>query len=73
MSWPELDARIAMLEREVEADEDALKWMISQPSAEGGDDPLIRSPELRAIANRLPVLHNELDELRRWRDEPDTR
>jgi uncharacterized coiled-coil protein SlyX len=73
LSWPELDARIAALEKEVSADEEIIKEMISVPSGEGGEGVLSYSPELRDIAERLPALQNELIDLRRWRDEPDAR
>jgi len=71
-SWPELDARIAELELLVAKDEEAIKVMISIPQA-GDYDELIDSEELREIGARLPVLQGELAELKRWRDDPDTR
>ncbi len=71
-SWPELDARIAELEVLVARDEEAIKQMISTP-ASGEYDELIHSQELREIAARLPILQGELEELRRWREEPDRR
>jgi uncharacterized coiled-coil protein SlyX len=71
-SWPELDARIAELEMLVARDEEAIKEMISTPQA-GDHDELIDSEELREIGARLPVLQGELAELKRWRDDPDTR
>ncbi len=71
-SWPELDARIAELEILVARDEETIKQMISAPPSEDYDE-LIHSQELREIAARLPVLQGELDELRRWREEPDRR
>ena len=46
--------------------------MISAPPSENYDE-LIDSPELREIAARLPILQGELNELRRWREEPDRR
>jgi hypothetical protein len=71
-SWPELDARIAELEMLVAQDEEAIKQMISTPQT-GDHDDLIDSEELREIGARLPVLQGELEELKRWRDDPDTR
>jgi uncharacterized coiled-coil protein SlyX len=71
-SWPELDARIAELEMLVAQDEEAIKEMISTPQT-GDRDELIDSEELREIGARLPVLQGELEELKRWRDHPDTR
>jgi hypothetical protein len=71
-SWPELDDRIAELEVLVARDEETIKQMVSAPPSEGYDE-LIHSPELREIAARLPVLQGELEELRRWREEPDRR
>jgi uncharacterized coiled-coil protein SlyX len=71
-SWPELDARIAELEILVAKDEEAIKEMISTPQT-GDHDELIDSEELREIGARLPVLQSELAELKRWRDDPDTR
>jgi hypothetical protein len=71
-SWPELDARIAELEILVAKDEEAVKVMISTPQT-GARDELIDSEELREIGARLPVLQGELAELKRWRDDPDTR
>jgi uncharacterized coiled-coil protein SlyX len=71
-SWPELDARIAELEILVARDEETIKQMISAPPSEDYDE-LIHSQELRTIAARLPILQGELDELRRWREEPDRR
>lgn len=61
----ELEEQIAALEAEVEADEDALKDLISDPESGG---PLARSgdPEFRAIAQRLP---QRLAELRALREE----
>jgi hypothetical protein len=46
--------------------------MISQPQI-GDHDELLDSEELRVIGARLPVLQGELAELKRWRDDPDTR
>ncbi len=71
-SWPELDARIAELEILVAKDEEAIKEMISTPQTEGHDE-LIDSEALREIGARLPVFQGELAELKRWRDDPDTR
>jgi uncharacterized coiled-coil protein SlyX len=71
-SWPELDARIAELELLVAKDEETIKEMISTPQT-GDHDELIDSEELREIGARLPVLQAELAELKRWRDDPDTR
>jgi hypothetical protein len=71
-SWPELDARIAELEMLVARDEESIKQMISTPQ-EGDHDELIESEQLREIGSRLPVLQGELAELKRWRDDPDTR
>lgn len=71
-SWPELDARIAELELLVQRDEEIIKEMISAPSAEDYDD-LIDSEQLREVAARLPQLQVELEELKRWREEPDPR
>jgi hypothetical protein len=71
-SWPELDDRIAELEILVAKDEEAIKVMISKPQI-GDHDDLIDSEELRVIGARLPVLQGELEELKRWRDDPDTR
>ncbi len=71
-SWPELDTRIAELETLVAQDEETIKQMISTPQT-AGDDDLIHSQALREIAARLPVLQAELAELKRWRDDPDTR
>ena len=71
-SWPELDARIAELEILVAKDEEAIKVMISTPQTEDRDE-LTDSEELREIGARLPVLQGELAELKRWRDDPDTR
>jgi hypothetical protein len=71
-SWPELDARIAELEMLVAKDEEVIKEMISTPQT-GDYDELIDSEELREIGARLPVLQGELAELKRWRDDPDTR
>jgi hypothetical protein len=68
-TWPELDARIAELETLIYADEEVIKDMISAPPSEGSDD-LIHSPVLRQIAARLPILQGELNELRRWREQP---
>ena len=69
-SWPELDARIAELEVMVARDEETIKQMVSAPPTETYDE-LIHSSELREIAGRLPILQGELEELRRWREEPD--
>jgi uncharacterized coiled-coil protein SlyX len=71
-SWPELDARIAELEILVAMDEETIKQMVSAPPTEEYDE-LIHSTELRKIAARLPILQGELNELRRWREEPDRR
>jgi uncharacterized coiled-coil protein SlyX len=71
-SWPELDARIAELEILVAKDEEAIKEMISTPQT-GDHDDLLDSEQLREIGARLPVLQGELAELKRWRDDPDTR
>jgi uncharacterized coiled-coil protein SlyX len=71
-SWPELDARIAELEMLVAKDEETIKQMVSTPQV-GDHDELIDSEELREIGARLPVLQGELAELKRWRDDPDTR
>jgi len=71
-SWPELDARIAELEILVAKDEETIKQMVSTPQV-GDHDELIDSEELREIGARLPVLQGELAELKRWRDDPDTR
>ena len=71
-SWPELDARIAELEILVAKDEEAIKVMISTPQT-GDHDELIDSEGLREIGARLPALQGELAELKRWRDDPDTR
>jgi len=71
-SWPELDARIAELELLVAQDEERIKQMVSAPQV-GDHDELIDSEELREIGARLPVLQGELAELKRWRDEPDSR
>jgi len=71
-SWPELDSRIAELEMLVAKDEESIKEMISTPQT-GDHDELIDSEELREIGARLPVLQGELAELKRWRDDPDTR
>ena len=71
-SWPELDARIAELEMLVAKDEETIKEMISTPQT-GDHDDLVNSQELREIGARLPVLQGELAELKRWRDDPDTR
>jgi hypothetical protein len=71
-SWPELDTRIAELEILVAKDEEAIKVMISTPQT-GDHDELTDSAELREIGARLPVLQGELAELKRWRDDPDTR
>lgn len=62
----EVDDRIAELEAAVEADEEALKDLISDPEAGG---PLARSgdPEFRAIAERLPQRLAELRALRQER------
>ena len=68
-SWPELDARIAELETLIAADEETIKEMISAPPSDAYDQ-LIHSPELRQVAARLPLLQGELDELRRWREQP---
>lgn len=68
-TWPELDARIAELEILILADEEIIKDMISAPPSQGSDD-LIHSPVLRQIAARLPILQGELNELRRWREQP---
>jgi hypothetical protein len=64
----ELHDRIAALEAEVAADEEALKRYISDPEAGG---PLSRSgdPEFRAIAQRLPQRLAELRALREERAE----
>lgn len=56
-----LDTRIAALEAQVAADEEALKLLISDPKAA---DTLRSSPELREIGGRLPALQAELAELR---------
>ncbi len=71
-SWPELDARIAELEMLVSKDEEVIKEMVSTPQT-GDHDELLDSKELREIGARLPVLQGELAELKRWRDDPDTR
>jgi uncharacterized coiled-coil protein SlyX len=71
-SWPELDARIAELEMLVAKDEETIKQMVSTPQV-GDHDELIDSEELREIGARLPVLQGELEELKRWRDDPGTR
>jgi hypothetical protein len=68
-TWPELDARIAELEILIQADEEIIKEMISAPQSPGSDD-LTHSPVLRQIAARLPILQGELNELRRWREQP---
>jgi hypothetical protein len=69
-TWPELDARIAELETLIEADEEIIKEMISAPASTEGSDDLIHSPVLRQIAARLPILQGELNELKRWREQP---
>ena len=71
-SWPELDARIAELERLVAKDEETIKEMISTPQTEDYDE-LIHSEELREIGARLPMLQGELAELKHWRDDPGAR
>ncbi len=71
-TWPELDARISELEILIQADEEIIKEMISAPSSEGSDE-LIYSPVLRQIASRLPILQGELNELLRWREQPQDR
>lgn len=71
-TWPELDARISELETLIQADEEIIKEMISAPSSEGSDE-LIYSPVLRQIASRLPILQGELNELLRWREQPQDR
>ena len=56
-----LAARIAELTASVAADEETLKALISDPKVA---DRLRSSPELRAVAERLPRLQAELDQLR---------
>jgi hypothetical protein len=56
-----LDVRIAELEARIEADEDALKALISDPEQAA---ELRSSPRLREIGTRLPELQAELEELR---------
>jgi hypothetical protein len=53
---PELEARREQLVAEIARDEEALKAHVSA----AGDQPLSASPELRAIAHRLPALQAEL-------------
>jgi hypothetical protein len=59
-----LDARIAELEARIEADEEILKGLISDPARAA---ELRSSPELREIGARLPELQAELDSLREER------
>ncbi len=56
-----LALRIAELTANVAADEETLKALISDPKVA---DRLRNSPELRAVAERLPRLQAELDQLR---------
>ena len=56
-----LEVRIAELEARIEADEEALKAMISDPEQAA---ELRSSPRLREIGMRLPQLQAELEELR---------
>lgn len=58
-----LDFRIAELEADISADEDAIKAMISDPNSGG---PLVTggNPEFREIAERLPKRLSELRSLR---------
>lgn len=59
-----LDARIAELEAQVKADEEALKTMISDPAQA---EALRSSPRLHQIAEQLPQLQAELAVLRKQR------
>ena len=56
-----LAVRIAELAAHVAADEETLKALISDPKVA---DRLRSSPELRAVAERLPRLQAELEQLR---------
>lgn len=60
-----LDARIAELQAAVDRDETALQELVSDPASAGR---LRESPELAAIAKRLPRLQRELRELRARRE-----
>jgi hypothetical protein len=53
----------------IAADEEALKALISAPTADGAPT-LADSPELREIARRLPELQAELSALRERRAPP---
>ena len=66
-SADERDARIRELEAAIAKEEEALRVLISAGPTEGGD-PLITSDEMRGIANRLPVLQDEIRGLRRARE-----
>jgi hypothetical protein len=65
-SMAHLDARIRSLEARVSQDEDRLKDMIGNPDSDAVPD-LQNSPELRAIARRLPGLQAELAALKHER------
>jgi hypothetical protein len=67
--WGEYDARIREVETRIAEYEDALKTMVSDPSAEKDTE---LTPELREIAQRLPELQAELAALYRGRRDPDT-
>ncbi len=62
----DLDLRIAELQSEIAADEEALKTLISDPSA-GGPLASADNPEFRTIAVRLPARLKELQALREQR------
>jgi len=63
----DLDQRIASLRTDIEANEEALKALISVPAAEGGGSlAMADNPNFREIADRLPRL---LADLRTLEDE----
>ncbi len=59
----EIAAEIRQLEQQIEKDHEELKRRISEGEGDGTD--LSSDPELREIAERLPRLQAQLDELRR--------
>ncbi len=63
---PDLEARIAALEREIARDQERLKELISAPPEEL-EAPLPELPAFREIAQRLPRLQADLRLLRRQR------
>jgi len=64
---PELDARIAELEAEIDRAESAVKDMLQSP-ATPGKPTLAENAELREVTRRLPALYEELARLREERE-----